>query len=252
VLKFAKENKAWGYQRIQSIMTHLGYKISRTAVYRIMKDAGVNPDPKDKKKTTWAQFIKTHMHVMAATDFFHVEVLTKRGPVRCSILFFIELNSRRVHMSPAKINPTSEWVDQHIKNYVNFDQGLFDNRKYLIHDRDPLFMAETVQNTLETSGVKSVKTAPFSPDQNSFAESFVAGCRKEMFDKVIFTSKEQLDYAIASYQEYHNRWKPHQGLDGKLIDPLPQDEHGEIACQEFMGGLLKGYRRVKKRPDIAA
>ena len=40
--------------------------------------------------------------------------------------------------------------------------------------------------------------------------------------------------------------------DGNLIDPLPQDKDGEIVCKEFMGGLLKGYRRVKKEPDIAA
>lgn len=66
VLKFAKENKSWGYHRIQSIMAHLGYKISKKAVYRVMKDAGVNPDPEEKKKSNWAQFIKTHMHVMAA------------------------------------------------------------------------------------------------------------------------------------------------------------------------------------------
>lgn len=86
----------------------------------------------------------------------------------------------------------------------NFNQGLFDNRTCLIHDRDPLFIAENVQKTLETSGVKSIKTAPCSPNQNSFAEAFVARIRDEMFNKVIFTSKEQLDYAIKYYQEYYN------------------------------------------------
>ena len=34
------------------------------------------PAPQCKHTTTWAEFIRTHLAVLAATDFFTVEVLT--------------------------------------------------------------------------------------------------------------------------------------------------------------------------------
>jgi hypothetical protein len=251
-LKLAKDNPDWGSLRIAHMMTYLGHKISGCTVRRIMRDNGIDPDREYKKKLTWDKFIKSHMHVMMGCDFFQVEVFTLRGLVRCSVLFFLELNSRRVHIVPSVVNPTSQWVDQQIKNHCNFNDGIFDNRTYLIHDRDPLFTAEKVQDTLETSGVKSVKIAPCAPDQNAFCESWVATCRREILDKMVFTSKKQLDSALAEFETYYNRWRVHSGLNGNIIDPLPQDEDGEIVCHEFIGGLLKGYRRVKKSLDIAA
>jgi len=113
-------------------------------------------------------------------------------------------------------------------------------------------MAKQVQETLKTSGVKSVKIAPCAPNENAFCESWVASIKNEMLNKMIFTSKKQLDYCLTIYEDYYNRWRVHSGLDGNIIDPLPQDEGGEIVCQEFIGGLLKGYRRVNKSLDIAA
>ncbi len=251
-LKLAKDNPDWGSQRIAYMMIYLDYEISGCTVRRILRDNGIDPDREYKKKLTWDKFIKSHMHVMMGCDFFHVELLTLRGLVRCSVLFFLELNSRRVHIIPSVVNPTSQWVDQQIENHCNFDDGIFDNRKYLIHDRDPLFMAKQVQETLKTSGVKSVKIAPCAPNENAFCESWVASIKNEMLNKMIFTSKKQLDYCLTIYEDYYNRWRVHSGLDGNIIDPLPQDEGGEIVCQEFIGGLLKGYRRVNKSLDIAA
>lgn len=114
---------------------------------------------------------------MTACDFFQIEILTLRGLVRCSVLFFINLNTRRVHIVPSKVNPTAQWVDQQIKNYSNFDEGIFDNRTYLIHDRDPLFMKTKFRDILEEAGVESVETSPEAPNQNycaSFCTSLAA------------------------------------------------------------------------------
>lgn len=204
VLKLAKENSDWGSQRIANMMKYLGYKISGSTVRRILRDNGIDPDREYKKKLTWEKFIKSHMHMMTACDFFQVEVLTLRGLVRCSVLFFINIKTRRVHIVPSKVNPTAQWVDQQIKNHANFDEGLFDNRTYLIHDRDPLFMDETVRSTLETSGVKSLKIAPAAPNQNAYAESWIALCKSEILNKMIFTSKKQLDYCLKVYEDYYN------------------------------------------------
>ena len=50
---------------------------------------------------------------------------------------------------------------------------------------------------------------------------------------------------LCSKVEYYNHERPHSALDGKMIDPWPQDTDGEIVEFTRLGGLLKSYQRVK-------
>ena len=92
-LRMAKDNPSWGAGRISNWMKHLGFKISKSSVWRIMEDNGFNPDPTIRKKGNWQRFIKSHFDVLAATDFFSVELLTSRGLVRCMVLFVIDIKN---------------------------------------------------------------------------------------------------------------------------------------------------------------
>src|SRR5262249_5046422 len=76
VVRMAQENRSWGYDRIAGALTHLGYTISDQTVGNILKRHGILPAPERKKTTTWSEFIRTHMHVLVATDFFTAEVWT--------------------------------------------------------------------------------------------------------------------------------------------------------------------------------
>ena len=62
---------------------------------------------------------------------------------------------------------------------------------------------------------------------------------------MILTSLEQLKYVIKEFMEHYHHERPHLGLGGKIIDPLPQDEDGDIMEFERLGVLLRSYRRVK-------
>jgi hypothetical protein len=79
VVRMARENLSWGYDRIVGAMANLGYRISDQTVGNILKRHDIPPAPKRKKTTGWKDFIRTHMAVMVGTDFFTVEVLTLRG-----------------------------------------------------------------------------------------------------------------------------------------------------------------------------
>src|SRR5262249_2253494 len=46
------------------------------------------------RTTTWKEFIRSHIEVLAATDLFTVEVLTWGGLGTYYVLFFIEIGSR--------------------------------------------------------------------------------------------------------------------------------------------------------------
>jgi len=70
VMQMAKENRGWGYDRIAGALAALGYDISDQSVGNILKRRGLSTAPDRKKTTTWKEFIRTHMEVLWATDFF--------------------------------------------------------------------------------------------------------------------------------------------------------------------------------------
>lgn len=76
VVQMAKENRGWGYDRIAGALAELGYDISDQSVGNILKRRGLPSAPDRQKTTTWKEFIRTHMEVLWATDFFSTEVWT--------------------------------------------------------------------------------------------------------------------------------------------------------------------------------
>src|SRR5947209_18249573 len=74
------------------------YESYHTSVWQ-QSDAAVDPAPERVKKTTWTEFLKTHWDVLAATDFFTVDVWTRRGLARLAVLFIIELSRHRVEIA---------------------------------------------------------------------------------------------------------------------------------------------------------
>ena len=110
VVRMAKENSDWGYDRIVGAMANLGYTLSDQTVGNILQRHGIPTAPVRKCTTTWTDFIRAHMSVLAGTDFFTVEVLTVRGLVTYYVLFFIHLESRRVEVSGITPHPNGRWM----------------------------------------------------------------------------------------------------------------------------------------------
>jgi hypothetical protein len=63
---------------------------------------------------------------------------------------------------------------------------------------------------------------------------------------LILTNLAQLRYVLKTYEKFYNTQRPHGGLGGKMIEPLPQDKDGDIVEFNYLGGLLRSYRRVKR------
>jgi putative transposase len=111
VVKLARENSSWGYDRIIGAMANLGYVMSDQSVGNILRRHGIPPAPERKKNTTWKDFIGAHMSVLAGTDFFTAEVLTWQGLVTYYVLFFVHLDSRRVSIAGITDHFESCWMD---------------------------------------------------------------------------------------------------------------------------------------------
>lgn len=139
IIRIASENHSWGYYGIEGQMKNLGYKMSRTTIGRVLARRGFDPDPKVRKKTTWKEFIRSHWESLAAIDFFTVEIHTWYGLARYMVLFAVELKSRKVEITGIIPQADGEWMKQMGRNLSDPLNGFLRGKRYLIHDRDPLF-----------------------------------------------------------------------------------------------------------------
>ena len=116
VLRMARENPGWGYDRIQGALANLGHLISNTCVAGILKAHGIDPAPDRKRQSTWKSFLQAHWDVLASVDFTTIEVWTKGGLITVYLLFVMELATRRVHFAGSTANPDEPWMLQVARN----------------------------------------------------------------------------------------------------------------------------------------
>ena len=136
IIRMAQENRSWGYDRIVGALANLGLTVSDQTVGNVLKRHGIAPAPERKTTTTWKEFIRTHVDVLVATDFFTAEVWTLGGLVTYYVLFFIRLGTREVHVAGVTPHPTQAWMIQVARNVTMEEWGFLSPGQYLIHDRD--------------------------------------------------------------------------------------------------------------------
>jgi len=90
VLKLATENASWGYKRIHGELVGLGFDVSPSSVWNILRAADVDPAPR-RSGPSWGEFLRQQASVIIECDFFTVETLW----LRRLYVFFLELSRRR-------------------------------------------------------------------------------------------------------------------------------------------------------------
>ena len=100
-------------------------------------------------KRSWKEFLQRRWEMIVAADFFTVEVWTLRGLQRFLVLFFIELSTRRVRIAFIARHANGLWMSQVARDLTDPMDGLLSKKRYLIHDRDPLFTADFLKMLAE-------------------------------------------------------------------------------------------------------
>ena len=152
IVRFARENAHWGCRRLQGALANLGHDVSRGTVANIVKEHGIGPAPERSRRTTWRQFLRTHWQTLAAADFFTVEVWTPFGLVRHVVFFVIDLPTRKVEIAGIAPDPNGPWMSHIARNLTDAFTGFLNGKRYLLHDRDPLFALE-FRDILRAAGV---------------------------------------------------------------------------------------------------
>ncbi len=123
-------------------LRNLGHELGSNTIKRILLGHGVQPAPSRRKRMPWKTFLKAHAGSLCAVDFFSVEVLTLTGLVRTFVLFVIDVETRRVQICGVVRQPHGDWMKQVARNLTDGVDGLLAGKRFLIHDRDPLFTQE--------------------------------------------------------------------------------------------------------------
>jgi transposase InsO family protein len=184
-----------------------GHEIARSTIADILERHGLEPAPERSRKTTWKEFLTRHWELIVAADFFTVEVATRRGLQRFLVLFFIELSTRKVEIAGVAANANGLWMSQIGRNLTDAVDGILSGKRYLIHDRDPLFTTEFL-SMLEDAGVKSVKLAPRSPNLNAYAERFVRTIKESCLERMILFGEASLRAALHDFVPLSHRAQP--------------------------------------------
>jgi hypothetical protein len=244
IVRMASENRDWGYDRIVGALANLGYEVSDQTVGNVLQRHALPPAPERKRTTTWPAFIRTHLALLAGTDFFTAEVLTLRGLMTYYVLFFIHLESRRIYLAGITVHPNEAWMKQIARNATMDDCGALRNCRYLLHDRDTKF-TRSFRAIIASGGVEPLALPARSPSLNACAERWVRSVKEECLSKVILFGERSLRRALSDYVDHFHGERNHQGKGNVLLFPRVNDRQreGPVRCRERLGGLLRYYHR---------
>jgi hypothetical protein len=135
IVRLAKENLRWGYDKIRGELLKLGYGISASSVRNILKQHRIATSS-ERSSGSWRNFLGHYKGQILACDFFTVETIWLKT---IYVLFFIELGTRRVHLAGWTTNPNATWVTQQARQLVWYLKDDPQDMAYLIHDNDTKF-----------------------------------------------------------------------------------------------------------------
>lgn len=241
VLEMARDNRSWGYKRMVGALGNLRHKLRRQTVANILKRHGLVPAPERGKILLWKDFIRSHLEVLAAVDFFTAEVWTAGGLITYYVLVFLRIAPRRVSIAGFTPSPDVNWMKQIARNMTMAEEGFLDGCRYLLHDRDAK-LCTAFDDILRSAGIQPIVLPPRSPNLNAHCERWIRSVKAELLSKLILFGERSLGHCLGNYVEHFHAERNHQGKGNIILFPAPEDRIGEtsgtIRKRERLGGLL--------------
>ena len=188
IIRLAKENPRWGYQRIQGELQRLGIRVSATAIRTTLRRHGLDPAPR-RATTTWRVFLRQQAAEIVARDFLTVDTIWLR---RLYVLFFIELDTRRVHLAGVTPNPNAAWITQQARNLLVVLEERRRRTRFLVRDRDVKF-CRGFDDVFGSEGVDVLVTPVQAPNANAYAERWIRTVRTECLDWLLIVGRGHLE-----------------------------------------------------------
>ena len=143
------------------------------------------------------------------------------------MLFFMDLSTRRVQIGGIASGANGLWMSQIARNLTDAVDRFFSGKRYLIHDRDPLYAKEFL-SILAAAGIQSVKLPPRSPNLNAFCERLIGSARRECLDFMIPLNEIHTRMILKPWVAHFNGGRPHSSLGPGMPEPsfpkIPPDQ----------------------------
>ena len=127
---------------------------------------------------------RTHLALLAGTDFLSAEVLTLRGLVTHYVPFFIHLESRRVDIAGITVHPDERWMQQMARNVTVEDAALSETVAIFCTIATPSPPSPSSDHCIRP-GSSPLMLPARSPNLNAYAERWVRSVKEECLSKVI-------------------------------------------------------------------
>ena len=241
VLRLVRENPRWGYLRIVGECKKLGVTVSATSVGNMLRRHRLRPAPRTSGPS-WSDFLRAQAAGTLGCDFFHVGTVTRR---RLYVLFFIDLERRKVLLAGVTAHPVGPWVTQQAPNLAATLEDQARAVRFLVRDRDAKFVGP-FDEVMRSIGARVIRTPVRSPRANAFAERFVRTARAECLDWVLIRTERHLDRVLREFVEHYNHERPHRGAHPEAPVPYLITRRSESANgaerTDRLGGLVHEYR----------
>jgi putative transposase len=165
------------------------------------------------------------------------------------VLFFIELDTRRVHVAGVTANPDGAWVTQQARNLLLVLGERGRRVRFLLRDRDTKF-CRSFDDVFRSEGAEVLLTPVQAPNANAYAERWVRTVRAECLDWLLIVGRGHLDRVLRVDVEHYNQHRPHRALALEPPDPaaglriLAEDRRERVHRRDLLGGLLHEYQRA--------
>ncbi len=248
IVRLARENPRWGYQRIKGELLRLGVLVSATAIQATLRRHGLDPAPRRGSSGTWRAFLRQQAAGIVACDFFTVDTVWLK---RLQVLVFIELDTRRVQLAGVTANPNGSWVTQQARNLLLALGEHGQQIRFLLRDRDAKF-SRSFDDVFGAEAIQVLRTPVRAPRANAYAERWIRTVRAECLDWLLIVGRGHLERVLRVYVEHYNQHRPHRGLELRApespANPDPartvEDREAVVRRRDLLGGLLHEYRRA--------
>jgi hypothetical protein len=203
ILRLARENPSWGYQRIVGELRKIGIAVSATSVRNILAGAGVPPAPQ-RDRQSWRSFLQSHADSIFACDFFTVDTVWLR---RLHVLVFLSIGSRRIEYLVCTSNPNAAWMLQQARNLLMDLEDRERQVRFLVDDRDAKF-PRAFDALLGNEKIKGHPHARPGTERERAHRALGGSVRRECLDRLLVVGRRQLEHVLRVYVAHHNRRRP--------------------------------------------
>ncbi|MDP9333743.1 MAG: transposase [Actinomycetota bacterium] len=98
-----------------------------------------------------------------------------------------------------------------------------------------------------SDGATIIRTPPYTPVANAYAERWVGTVRHELCDRTLIWNRRQLEQLLAEYVEHYNTHRPHRSLGQRApnnADVVAYRAGRPIRRHPTCNGLINEYRQA--------